>query len=158
MKGYKGFNQDLTCRDFQYEVGKTYEMSGVIGLCSRGFHFCERLEDCFDYYDKRSSRFCEIETGELVVKGYDKCCTDKITIVRELSRIEINRAIYGNGDGYGDGYGYGYGYGNGDGDGYGNGYGDGYGYGNGDGYGYGYGYGDGYGKTIQKILIFKEIA
>ena len=67
MKGYKGFNQDLTCRDFQYEVGKTYEMSGLIGLCSRGFHFCEKLTDCFDYYDKQSSRFCEIETGELVV-------------------------------------------------------------------------------------------
>ena len=95
MKGYKGFNQDLTCRDFQYEIGKTYEMSGLIGLCSRGFHFCETLTDCFDYYDKHSSRFCEIETGELVVRGSDKCCTDKITIVRELSRIEINRTIYG---------------------------------------------------------------
>ena len=148
MKGYKGFNQDLTCRDFQYEIGKTYEMSGLIGLCSRGFHFCERLEDCFDYYDKHSSRFCEIETGELVVKGYDKCCTDKITIVRELSRIEINRAMYGYGYGSGDGYGYGYGSGYGSG--------DGYGYGSGD--GYGYGYGDGYGKNIQKILNYKEIA
>ena len=168
MKGYKGFNQDLTCRDFQYEVGKTYEMTGVIGLCSRGFHFCQTLTDCFDYYDKHSSRFCEIETGELVVKGSDKCCTNKITIVRELSRFEINRAIYGNGDGYGDGDGYGngdgdgygdgygYGYGYGDGDGYGNGDGFGYGYGYGDGNGYGYGYGDG--KNIQKILIFKEIA
>ena len=143
MKGYKGFNRDLTCRDFQYEVGKTYEMTGSIGLCSRGFHFCETLADCFDYYDKHSSRFCEIETGELVVKGSDKCCTDKITIVRELSRVEINRAIYGdgNGDGYGDGYGNGYG----DGDGY------------GDGNGNGDGNGDGYGN-IQKILIFKEIA
>ena len=137
MKGYKGFNRDMTCRGFQYEVGKTYEMSGVIGLCSRGFHFCETLADCFDYYDKHSSRFCEIETGELVVRGSDKCCTDKITIVRELSRIEINRIIYG--------YGYGNGYGNGDG------YGDDYGddYGNGDGYGK---------KNIQKILNFKEIA
>ena len=153
MKGYKGFNQDLTCRDFQYEVGKTYEMSGVIGLCFRGFHFCERLADCFDYYDKHSSRFCEIETGELVVRGSDKCCTDKITIVRELSRIEINRTIYGYG--YGDGYGNGNGNGNGDGNGYGYGYG--YGYGDGYGDGNGNGYGDGK-KNIQSILIFKEIA
>ena len=138
MKGYKGFSQYLTCRGFQYEVGKTYEMSGLIGLCSRGFHFCERLTDCFDYYDKHTSRFCEIETGELVVKGSDKCCTDKITIVRELSRAEINRAIYDYGNGYGYGYGDGYGYG----------------YGYGDGYGYCYGYGN---KNILSILNYKEI-
>ena len=40
VKGYKGFNQDLTCRGFQYEIGKTYEYNGEIELCSSGFHFC----------------------------------------------------------------------------------------------------------------------
>ena len=128
MRGYKGFNSDLTCRGFQYEIGKTYEMDGVIALCSRGFHFCEELRQTFEFYDKNTDRFCEVESGEFVVRGSDKCCTDKITIIRELSRVEINRVIYGYGYGYGDG----------------------------DGYGYGYGYGDG--KNIQKILIFKELS
>lgn len=85
MKGYKGFNQDLTCRDFQYEVGKTYEMSGLIGLCSRGFHFCESLADCFDYYDKHSSRFCEIETGDGYGYGNGKKNIQSILIFKEIA-------------------------------------------------------------------------
>ena len=169
MKGYKGFNRDMTCRDFQYEQGKTYETERA-SLCSTGFHFCEKLADCFDYYDKFDSVFHEIEAdGDIRTDGKKSVCT-RITIGKEVSRIELNRTIYGNGDGNGNGYGYGYGYGDGDGDGNGNGYGYGYGYGdgngdgngngngNGNGYGYGYGYGNGDGRNIQKILNFKEIA
>ena len=43
LKGYKGFNKDLTCRDFQYEIGKEYKHEGNIKLCNKGFHFCKRL-------------------------------------------------------------------------------------------------------------------
>ena len=28
VRGFKVFNPDWTCRGFQYEVGKTYEMEG----------------------------------------------------------------------------------------------------------------------------------
>ena len=135
MKGYKGFNKDMTCLCFQYEQGKTYETERA-SLCSMGFHFCEKLVDCFDYYDKFNSVFHEIEAdGDIQTDGKKSVCT-RITIGKEVSRIELNRTIYGDGNGYG--------YGNGDGDGYGNGYGygDGYGYGYGDGYGDGYGYGE----------------
>ena len=50
MRGYKVFNNDWTCRDFQYEVGKTYKHDGKISLCGSGFHFCEKAVDCFNYY------------------------------------------------------------------------------------------------------------
>ena len=40
----------MTCRDFQYEEGKTYEIDGEPGLCYRGFHACLRLTDVFSYY------------------------------------------------------------------------------------------------------------
>ena len=162
MKGYKGMSRDMTCRGMKYEIGKTYEVDGDIELCKRGLHFCKNLKDVFDYYNRDGeNRFFEVEAVGQVVSGNDKSVTNKLKIIRELSKKIINRCIYGygNGDGYGYGYGDGDGYGNGDGygygDGYGNGYGDGDGYGdgNGNGYGYGYGYGDGYG--IQRILNFK---
>ena len=50
-KAYKAFKVDLTCRDFQYEEGKTYEIDGEPELCKCGFHACLRLTDVFNYYD-----------------------------------------------------------------------------------------------------------
>lgn len=41
IQAFKGFKQDLTCRDFQYEIGKTYEHQGDVEACSSGFHACE---------------------------------------------------------------------------------------------------------------------
>ena len=149
MKGFKGFNSDLNCLGFQYEVGKTYHQGGELQVCSNGFHFCKNLSDCFEFYDKFDSRFCEVEALSDCEQRMNKFATLNIKIVRELSREEVNKVIYG----YGDGYGYGYGYGSGDG--YGDG--DGYGYGSGDGYGSGYGdgYGDGYGSGSKNIGIFE---
>ena len=40
----------MTCRDFQYEEGKTYELDGEPMLCHYGFHACLNLADVFNYY------------------------------------------------------------------------------------------------------------
>ncbi len=88
MKGYKAFNKDLTCRGFQYEIGKTYTHNGKIELCESGFHFCIKCAYCFDYYP-RDARICEIEAlGDI---DHDECkyVTNKIKIIRELSHGEI---------------------------------------------------------------------
>ena len=47
--GFKGFDKDLSCRGFQYKVGKTYEQEGEVECCKRGFHFCENPLKIFDY-------------------------------------------------------------------------------------------------------------
>jgi len=60
MKAYKGFNESLECRDFQYEIGGEYEEKSA-ELCSRGFHACESPLDVFNYYPPAKSRFCEVE-------------------------------------------------------------------------------------------------
>lgn len=89
MKGYKAFNYDFTCRNFQYEVGKTYEIEGELKICENGFHFCEELEDVFRYYDFiPTTRVAEVEILGNVITDFNKSCTDKIKIVRELSLRE----------------------------------------------------------------------
>ena len=86
MKGYKVFNSDWTCRGFQYKVGETYEMDGKPYCCESGFHFCERLIDCFKYYDFDSNnKVAEIESLGDIDFTDNKCCTNKIKIVKELS-------------------------------------------------------------------------
>ena len=92
MKGYKVFNSDWTCRDFKYEVGKTYEMEEHPICCNNGFHFCTNLSDCFNYYGfNTNNKVAEIEAlGEIDKSDDDtKHCTNKIKIVREIAWEEV---------------------------------------------------------------------
>ena len=84
MKAYKGFDKDLKCRGFQYEIGKEYEEKGA-SLCNKGFHACEDPLDCFSYYNPAESRFCEVEiedNGER--ESNSKVCGEKIKIGAEI--------------------------------------------------------------------------
>ena len=93
VKGFKGFNQDLTCRGFQYEIGKKYEYNGEIKLCSSGFHFCRKLQDVHQFYDLKKSRICEIKADGKIIDDDKKSVCARISIIRELSREEIDAAI-----------------------------------------------------------------
>lgn len=88
---YKGFDKDLKCRGFQYEVGKEYEMDGDIECCERGFHACESPLEVFDHYDMLTSRFAEVEqSGEIdKEETTTKVCSSKIKIKAELNLAEI---------------------------------------------------------------------
>jgi hypothetical protein len=92
IKGYKVFNPDWTCRDFQYEVGKTFEDDVTPKCCSRGFHFCTKASDCFNYYSfNPENKVAEVlALGTVDTESDDtKCCTNKIQIVREISWQEL---------------------------------------------------------------------
>ena len=91
MKGYKAFNDDMTCRDKQYKVGETYQEDGELKICKHGIHFCERLIDVFRFYQPYpcGTKVCEVEVfGDVITDGF-KSCTNKLKIVRELSWEEI---------------------------------------------------------------------
>ena len=91
IKSYKGFDKNLKCRDFQYEIGKEYEMDGEIKVCNRGFHACESPFDVFDHYTMIDSRFCEVEQdGNISKKDRGtKICSSKIKIKAELKLADM---------------------------------------------------------------------
>ena len=93
-KGYKVFDENWCCRGFQYEVGKTYTHEGEIKLCTAGFHFCENLIDCFDYYPfNKETHVAEIiARGDIITDG-QKSVTNIIDIVRELDWSEVLKIV-----------------------------------------------------------------
>jgi len=91
IKSYKGFDKNLKCRDFQYEIGKEYEMDGKIRVCRRGFHACESPFEVFDHYSMIGSRFCEVEQDGNISKEDrgTKICSSKIKIKAELKLADM---------------------------------------------------------------------
>ena len=90
IKGFKGFDKNLKCRNYQYEVGQDFEETGNIKACSNGFHFCENPADIFSYYPPSDSgnlnRYCEVEgTGKIDKDSDDsKIACSKIHISAEI--------------------------------------------------------------------------
>ena len=90
ITGFKGFDKDLKCRDYQYEVGKEFEEKGKIEACSNGLHFCENPFDVLGYYppstEKGSSRYCIVKgSGNIDRDGDDtKVACSKLHISAEI--------------------------------------------------------------------------
>ena len=83
---YKGFDKDLKCRGYQYEVGGEYEAEGKIKACKNGFHACEMPLDVFKHYAPAGNRFCVVEqSGDLSRDSDDsKVASRKIKINAEI--------------------------------------------------------------------------
>ncbi|HEY4415922.1 MAG TPA: hypothetical protein VGO57_09540 [Verrucomicrobiae bacterium] len=100
VQGFKAFNADLKCQDFQYELGKTYEHKGELVLCPSsddvqqgkgGFHFCKFPLAIFNYYNLIGSRFAEVE-AEDGLEDEDKTVTAKLTIKKEIGIADLIKA------------------------------------------------------------------
>lgn len=91
ITSYKAFDKNMRCRDFQYEVGKEYEMDGEIKCCNRGFHACKNPLEVWNYYDMLNSRFAEVEqSGKIDEEGNStKVCSSHIKIKAELKLADI---------------------------------------------------------------------
>ena len=90
IKGYKVFDKDWRCREFQFTCPGVFEEDVIPRVCDRGFHFCEKLVDCFDYYpfDPKNHVAEVTALGDVETNG-NKSCTNKIEIVREISWHEV---------------------------------------------------------------------
>ena len=102
MIGYKAFDENLKCRCFQFEVGKTYKTKAKkeeLELCTDTvFHFCRELHriEAVSNYTIADSRVCEvIAEGDIVTDG-DKYGTNKITILREIPKEELKEYNHNN--------------------------------------------------------------
>ena len=92
MKCYKGFDKDLKCRNFQYEIGKEYEEERA-EICDTGFHACENPLDVFGDYAPAGSRYCEVELDANDQKSDDsKRVGKKISIKAEIGIAGIIKA------------------------------------------------------------------
>ena len=93
MKMFKGFDKDLKCRDFQYEIGKTYTEDKA-ELCEVGFHACEHPIDCLNYYKPGESRYCEVNLDDVTDERRDdsKRVGKKITVQGEIGIAGLVKA------------------------------------------------------------------
>ena len=94
MIGYKGFDKDFKCKDFQYEVGKEYEHDGKVKLCRSGFHFCENPQGVFVHYAPgNGNRFAIVEADEVSDERENdsKRVAKKLKIKSEISVFEMCR-------------------------------------------------------------------
>ncbi len=86
ITSYKGFDKNMQCRGFQYEVGKEYEMDGGIKCCNRGFHACKSPMEVWDHYDMLNSRYAEVEQSGKIDEVEN---STKIKIKAELKLADI---------------------------------------------------------------------
>lgn len=94
VRGYKVFNEDWTCspggNTKQYTCPGKFEEDITPVRCGHGMHFCRKASDCFNYYNfNPKNKVAEvIAYGDIVEVG-DKCCTNKLEIVREIPWQEL---------------------------------------------------------------------
>lgn len=104
VKGFKGTEKDMSCKGYQYELGKQFDLDEDLepSVCHNGFHFCKELSSVFGYYSiGNGNRYFEVEA--LVKKSDldpnqrknysyitgDKYAAKSIRFIRELTPDEV---------------------------------------------------------------------
>ena len=86
IPGFKGFDENMQCRGFQYQEGNTYHEDSNIEACQSGFHFCKYPLDVFDYYPPAKNRFCSVE-------GFGKVSNDTGDTKVAVSDLKVKAEI-----------------------------------------------------------------
>ena len=92
IKSFKGFDKDMKCLGYQYEVGKTYTHEGDISVCNSGFHACENPLDVLNYYSDIDGKYCEVEQSGNTRQKEDKIASSEIRIVAEIGFAGLFKA------------------------------------------------------------------
>ena len=94
VHGFKVFQPDWTCSPSggfkQYSCPGRFQQDGDLDMCGNGMHFCLNLTDCFNYYSfNPDNKVAEVIAHGEVIQGDDKCCTNDLEVVREISWQEV---------------------------------------------------------------------
>ena len=94
VHGFKVFQPDWTCSPSggfkQYSCPGRFQQDGDLDMCGNGMHFCLNLADCFNYYSfNPDNKVAEVIAHGEVIQGDDKCCTNDLEVVREISWQEV---------------------------------------------------------------------
>jgi len=94
VTAYKGFDVNLQCRGFQFEVGETYLHEEEVQACESGFHACEYPLDVFKYYPPAKSRFARVtQSGQISRHGEDsKVASSVIRVDAEIGLPDLVQA------------------------------------------------------------------
>jgi hypothetical protein len=96
IMGYKIFEENWTCRGFQYEVGKTAVHEGAVVLCLSGLHFCIEPLQCLDYYNiSKHNKYARVMASGVIEKASDKCAAEILTVVEEISFTDFKKLCTG---------------------------------------------------------------
>ena len=89
---YKGMKSDMSCKGFQYEIGKTYKTDKA-ELCNCGFHACLNPIDVLEYYPRYySSRYFKVKLSGEITKCNNldtNVAATEITILEEINIDEV---------------------------------------------------------------------
>lgn len=108
VEGYKGTDENMICRDYQFELGKQFDMDcddDEIVECTNGFHLCKELKQVFNYYKVGdNNRYFKVKAlvkksdYDYVPQFYDLRSNDKlvaksIIFEEEVSEVEVLKAV-----------------------------------------------------------------
>ena len=93
----KGFDANMQCRGFQFEVGQTYRHNGPVKACCSGFHAIPEDQHplaVFGYYAPAGSRFCVVEVDGQIERTEGKIAAEILKVTRDISLGELaNEAV-----------------------------------------------------------------
>lgn len=93
VPAYKGFDNEMKCRGFQFEIGKTYKHKGKVEACKSGFHSCEYPLDVLTYYSPADSRFAVVKASGQISRHTDDSKIASAILTAE-SEISLPMLVY----------------------------------------------------------------
>jgi len=94
-KGFKGFNKDLKCRNFQFSENAEFSQDGDPVPCKSGFHYCENPLDVFKYYPPNGDNvYATVEARGVVVQEDHKSVTNKIYVGKRISLSKMFKLCF----------------------------------------------------------------